>query len=121
MAEADVISASLSLMRRLPPNKVEQNLTGLTNLLPEETDELLQRIDQPLMEAMDVEMGRKYLQCDYNRDGDSYRSPWKFTIRRRRTPRGAVTRLVRGPAELPPARRPLPRGCAPRRDGATSS
>ncbi len=42
-------------MRRLPPNKVEQNLNGLLNLIPEETDELLQRIDQPLKEAKDPE------------------------------------------------------------------
>lgn len=38
-------------MRRLPPNKIEQNLSGLLNLLPDETDELLQRVDQPLEEA----------------------------------------------------------------------
>eukprot|EP01039_Chlorochromonas_danica_P003594 gene3594-3935_t len=73
---ADKIAASLSLMRRLPPNKVEQNLNGLLNLIPEETDELLQRVDQPLKEATDTETGRKYLLCDYNRDGDSHRSPW---------------------------------------------
>jgi predicted PurR-regulated permease PerM len=42
-------------MRRLPPNKIEQNLNGLLNLIPEETDELLQRIDQPLKEATDPE------------------------------------------------------------------
>jgi capping protein beta len=60
-------------MRRLPPNKIEQNISGLTNLLPNETDELLQRIDQPLVESVDSVTGRKYLQCDYNRDGDSYR------------------------------------------------
>lgn len=42
-------------MRRLPPNKVEQNLNGLLNLIPEETDELLQRIDQPLKEDTDLE------------------------------------------------------------------
>jgi len=72
----DKISASLSLMRRLPPNKIEQNLNGLLNLLPEETDELLQRVDQPLKEETDPETGRKFLLCDYNRDGDSYRSPW---------------------------------------------
>ena len=73
-------------MRRLPPNKIEQNLrsvndfqnenmhpislicalltmftflnksnpSGLLNLIPEETDELLQRIDQPLTEETDV-------------------------------------------------------------------
>ena len=81
-------------MRRLPPNKIEQNLNGLLNLIPEETDELLQRVDQPLKEGTDPEtvryilfsvffwtltvnfsisQGRKYLLCDYNRDGDSYR------------------------------------------------
>lgn len=65
----------------MPPNKVEQNLSGLLNLLPDDQDELLQRIDQPLQEATDPVNGRKFLQCDYNRDGDSYRSPWsnKYT------------------------------------------
>ena len=42
-------------MRRLPPNKIEQNLSGLLNLLPNEADELLQRVDQPLEEIMDTE------------------------------------------------------------------
>jgi capping protein beta len=41
-------------MRRLPPNKIEQNLNGLLNLVPEETDEILQRVDQPLQEVMDT-------------------------------------------------------------------
>ena len=45
---ADKVATALSLMRRLPPNKIEQNLSGLLNLLPAEQDELLQRIDQPL-------------------------------------------------------------------------
>lgn len=70
------VSAALSLMRRLPPQNVEQNLTGMLNLLPDQMEELLQRIDQPLEEEVDTETGRKYLKCDYNRDGDSYRSPW---------------------------------------------
>ena len=47
------ITTSLSLMRRMPPNKVEQNLSGLLNLLPDDQDELLQRIDQPLQEVTD--------------------------------------------------------------------
>lgn len=25
---------------------------------------------------MDEDEGREYLQCEYNKDGDSYRSPW---------------------------------------------
>lgn len=49
------VAASLSLMRRLPPSKIEQNLNGLLNLIPEETEELLQRVDQPLKEATDPE------------------------------------------------------------------
>ena len=73
---SEALTASLSLMRRLPPQKVEQNLNGLLNLLPEETDELLQRVDQPLKELVDTSNGRSFLQCDYNRDGDSFRSPW---------------------------------------------
>lgn len=31
---------------------------------------------QPLQEATDPETGRRYLQCEYNRDASSYRSPW---------------------------------------------
>ena len=42
-------------MRRLPPNNIGQNLSGLLNLIPEETDELLQRIDQPLQEQTDTD------------------------------------------------------------------
>mmetsp|Transcript_23983 Transcript_23983/g.73990 ORF Transcript_23983/g.73990 Transcript_23983/m.73990 type:complete len:281 (-) Transcript_23983:1-843(-) len=72
----DPIACALSIMRRMPPNKIEQNLSGLLNLIPEHTDELLQRVDQPLEEATCAETGRAYLLCDYNRDGDSYRSPW---------------------------------------------
>merc|ERR1711971_236864 len=32
--------------------------------------------DQPLKIARDKQVGKDYLLCDYNRDGDSYRSPW---------------------------------------------
>lgn len=42
----DVTTACLDLMRRLPPKDIEKNLGGLLNLVPEATDELLQRIDQ---------------------------------------------------------------------------
>lgn len=58
---ADNIATSLGLMRRMPPNKVEQNLTGLLNLLPDNEDELLQRIDQPLREITDTDSVRPNL------------------------------------------------------------
>lgn len=45
-------------MRRMPPNKVTQNLAGLLRLVPDITDELLQRVDQPLDEAKDPETVR---------------------------------------------------------------
>mmetsp|Transcript_8944 Transcript_8944/g.11726 ORF Transcript_8944/g.11726 Transcript_8944/m.11726 type:complete len:284 (+) Transcript_8944:40-891(+) len=70
------LASSLSIMRRMPPNKIEQNMSGLLNLLPDQSDELLQAVDQPLEESTCTESGREYLLCDYNRDGDSYRSPW---------------------------------------------
>mgnify|MGYP001420181514 CR=1 FL=1 len=69
------VATSLGLMRRLPPAKVEQNLSGLLNLLPDDQEELLQRIDQPLEVTADAD-GKKFLVSDYNRDGDSHRSPW---------------------------------------------
>jgi len=74
---ADALEASLDLLRRLPPSKVSQNLDLLQSLLPEEvTTELLSSVDVPLATRTCAKTGREYLLCDYNRDGDSYRSPW---------------------------------------------
>jgi capping protein beta len=71
------LDASLDLLRRLPPSKTSHNLNLLQSLLPEDiTAELLQSIDQPLSTRTCSKTGREYLLCDYNRDGDSYRSPW---------------------------------------------
>jgi capping protein beta len=30
----------------------------------------------PLEIAMDEKEGKEFLQCEYNKDGDPYRSPW---------------------------------------------
>ncbi|KAF8318375.1 F-actin capping protein beta subunit [Clavulina sp. PMI_390] len=72
----DVIDNMLDLTRRLPPNNIEQNLAALVDLQPEYADDLLGSIDQPLKVRTDAATGKEYLICDYNRDGDSYRSPW---------------------------------------------
>jgi hypothetical protein len=40
------------------------------------TEDLLSSVDQPLAVKRCRQSGRDYLLCDYNRDGDSYRSPW---------------------------------------------
>ncbi|KAJ3299295.1 hypothetical protein HK104_009414 [Borealophlyctis nickersoniae] len=63
-------------MRRLPPQKVEQNLADLVDLAPHLTDDLVSGIDTPLRTQRCPKTGRDYLLSDYNRDGDSYRSPW---------------------------------------------
>ncbi|CAH0515640.1 unnamed protein product [Peronospora belbahrii] len=70
------MTSCLNLMRRMRPEEIERDVYNLTRLLPSFVDELYQRIDQPLQVAVDPTTGRKYLVCDYNRDGDSYRSPW---------------------------------------------
>ncbi|GAA5883140.1 hypothetical protein JCM16303_006110 [Sporobolomyces ruberrimus] len=75
--EEDALTASLDLLRRLPPNRVTSNLDSLVEILPDLADDLLSSVDQPLKVQSDRENGGKdYLICDYNRDGDSYRSPW---------------------------------------------
>jgi len=67
--------AALDLMRRMPPSRMESSLEELVDLVPDLTDDLLNTVDQPLQLAKDAK-GNAYLLCDYNLDGDSYRSPW---------------------------------------------
>ena len=67
------LRSALNLMRRMPPALTEVHLTGLCNLIPDLTDDLLQRIDQPLKVTKDGKTGQHFVLCDYNRDGDSYR------------------------------------------------
>jgi capping protein beta len=70
------LDCGLDLMRRLPPQDCEKHLTDLIDLAPHLCEDLLSSVDQPLKVAKDNETGREYLLCDYNRDCDSYRSPW---------------------------------------------
>lgn len=73
---ADQVTSAMTLMRRFPPHNVDENLEHLITLVPEEEEELLQRIDQPLRLTTDTNAQKQFVICDYNRDGDSYRSPW---------------------------------------------
>nr|CAG4641012.1 EOG090X098Y [Eulimnadia texana] len=67
------LNRALDLMRRLPPQQIEKNLSDLIDLVPDLCEDLLSSVDQPLKIARDKKEGRDYLLCDYNRDGDSYR------------------------------------------------
>ncbi|KAH9838539.1 F-actin capping protein beta subunit [Rhodofomes roseus] len=72
----DLVDSMLDLMRRLPPTHVEENVASLVAMCPDYADDLLGSVDQPLKVMTDRATGRDYLACDYNRDGESYRSPW---------------------------------------------
>ncbi|KKK20409.1 hypothetical protein ARAM_004591 [Aspergillus rambellii] len=75
MADAQFDSA-LDLLRRLNPRDTKQNLQAITCIVPDLTEDLLSSVDQPLEIRRCARTNRDYLLCDYNRDGDSYRSPW---------------------------------------------
>ncbi|GAA99817.1 uncharacterized protein L969DRAFT_91758 [Mixia osmundae IAM 14324] len=70
-----MLEECLDLMRRLPPQRTTENLSKLLELCPDLAEDLLSSVDQPLVIRTD-RAGRQYLCCDYNRDGDSWRSPW---------------------------------------------
>lgn len=70
------LDCALDLIRRLPPQNISQNLPNLIDLVPHLCEDLLSTVDQPLRVAFDKVASKEYLLCDYNRDGDSYRSPW---------------------------------------------
>eukprot|EP01139_Manchomonas_bermudensis_P004873 Amastigsp_a174412_1808.p2 type:complete len:283 gc:universal Amastigsp_a174412_1808:921-73(-) len=72
----DTLDCALDLMRRMPPSNVEDNLAGLIDIVPDLMEQLLSAVDQPLRIEQDTRAGKDFLLCDYNRDGDSYRSPW---------------------------------------------
>jgi len=72
----DLVDSMLDLMRRLPPTHVEENVSALVQMCPDYADDLLGSVDQPLKVMTDKSTGKEYLACDYNRDGESYRSPW---------------------------------------------
>lgn len=74
------IDAALDILRRLDPSKVSENLDKLINLEPEIAEDLLSSTDVPLKIAKDAKQNnREFLCCDYNRDLDSFRSPWSNT------------------------------------------
>ncbi|KAK3230259.1 hypothetical protein Dsin_002140 [Dipteronia sinensis] len=70
------MEAALGLMRRMPPKHSETALSALLSLLPHHSSDLLSQVDQPLQIFCDVESGKEFILCEYNRDADSYRSPW---------------------------------------------
>ncbi|KKA27134.1 hypothetical protein TD95_000395 [Thielaviopsis punctulata] len=76
MADIDPFDSALDLLRRLNPKHTTEHLNAIITLAPDLTEDLLSSVDQPLTIKRCRQTGRDYLLCDYNRDGDSFRSPW---------------------------------------------
>mmetsp|Transcript_24316 Transcript_24316/g.67609 ORF Transcript_24316/g.67609 Transcript_24316/m.67609 type:complete len:250 (+) Transcript_24316:332-1081(+) len=69
--------AVLDLLHRLPQSNMTSNLAALRQLVPsEKAKDLLQAAEQPLGAAFDEEANKEFVCCEFNRDGDSFRSPW---------------------------------------------
>ncbi|XP_072980959.1 F-actin-capping protein subunit beta [Typha angustifolia] len=70
------MDAAMDLMRRISPRQSEMALSALLSLVPHHSADLLSQVDQPLQVCMDKESMKEFILCEYNRDADSYRSPW---------------------------------------------
>lgn len=76
---ADPLDTALDLMRRLPASSIQSNIDKLISLCPDLAEELITLIDRPLQIRHDHSPNgnnKEFLACDYNRDGESWRSPW---------------------------------------------
>ena len=64
-------------MRRMPPAFTEKSLAGLSKLIDDEEvlDQAYQRVDKPLTAGQCTSTGKDFILCEFNKDGESYRSP----------------------------------------------
>lgn len=76
MSTDQAFDAALDLLRRLNPAFVKENLNKILQIAPSLEIDLLESCDVPLEVKRCPQSGKEFLCCDYNRDGDSYRSPW---------------------------------------------
>ncbi len=60
----------------MDPKSTSSNLANVCRLQPELAADLLASVDTPLKTIKCTKSGKPFLCCDYNRDGDAYRSPY---------------------------------------------
>ena len=73
--ELSKIKSCINIIRKMPVSKYKKSIEAVTNLIYEEDDllnEFLQKIDQPADVFEDK--SSVFLTCEFNRDGDYYRS-----------------------------------------------
>lgn len=71
----------LHLYKLLSPNNAEYNFNAISSLIYEDDDNLstfTQKVEVPTTICKDDPLGQ-FLCCEFNRDGDSYRSPYSNT------------------------------------------
>ena len=67
-----------NLMRTLPPAQVPEAMDMVSQLIQDEKlrDQIQDSVDRPLETELDTSNGRPFIRHEFNKDGDSYRSPW---------------------------------------------
>eukprot|EP00755_Sulcionema_specki_P032549 Sspe_Gene.98970::Locus_72368_Transcript_1_1_Confidence_1.000_Length_1148::g.98970::m.98970/K10365/CAPZB; capping protein (actin filament) muscle Z-line, beta len=72
------LKAALDLVRRMPPTKQTKTLSAILSLVPNDdfAEELLADVDQPLKLRTCPTTNKPFIICEFNRDADSFRSPW---------------------------------------------
>lgn len=71
------IKDCIELYELLPINKIDTNIESISSIINEKEDflnEFLQKVDDRLTISKD-HSEKDFIQCEYNRDSDSYRSP----------------------------------------------
>lgn len=68
--------AALSMLKRLPPQDLDDNLTNFAKIAPHLEQTLPFHVGRPLRIDWDPEHCRYFIVCDYNCDAGVYRSPW---------------------------------------------
>jgi capping protein beta len=70
-------TAVYDLLRRVPPSRIKDRLYDAIHLAsPDLTDTLLSTVDIPLKVVKDTDTDSSFLACEFNRDLDSFRSPF---------------------------------------------
>ena len=75
MSFSEPIEAAYDLLRHVPPYDIEPRMYDVIRLNKDLTEDILSTTDVPLQTEMDPATSKFFIKCDYNRDGDSYRSP----------------------------------------------
>jgi capping protein beta len=77
MSENSKLQDCIQLINRLPVSTFDNNITAISNLIYDEDEllnEFLQKLDNRIEICQDDILG-EFIKSEYNREGDSYRSP----------------------------------------------